>query len=71
MLKRGQYVENEVTGTYTVVIAPSKERLLSEVNSLIDAGWTPQGGLSIEYPANAALPMYGQALVRGIASGAG
>ncbi len=64
-------MESEATGTYTVVIAPSKERLLSEVNSLIDAGWTPQGGLSIEYPANAALPMYGQALVRGITSGAG
>ena len=61
----------EITGTYTVVIAPSKEKLLSEVNSLIEAGWTPQGGLSIEYPANAALPMYGQALVNGITSGAG
>jgi len=71
MLKGSQYVDTEVTGTYTVVIAPSKEKLLSEVNSLIDAGWTPQGGLSIEYPANAALPMYGQALVRGITSGAG
>ncbi len=64
-------MESEATATYTVVIAPSKERLLSEVNSLIDAGWTSQGGLSIEYPANAALPMYGQALVRGITSGAG
>jgi hypothetical protein len=57
-------------GTYTVVIAPSKEKLLSEVNSLIEVGWTPQGGLSIEYPANAALPMYGQALVKGLDSGA-
>ena len=64
-------MEPEATGTYTVVIAPSKEKLLSEVNSLMDAGWTPQGGLSIEYPANAALPMYGQALVRGITTGAG
>ncbi len=55
----------EANGTYTVVIAPSKDKLLSEVNSLIEAGWTPQGGLSIEYPANTALPMYGQALVKG------
>ena len=60
----------ESNGTYTVVIAPSKEKLLSEVNSLIEAGWTPQGGLSIEYPANAALPMYGQALVKGLGTGA-
>lgn len=60
----------EANGTYTVVIAPSKEKLLSEVNSLIAAGWTPQGGLSIEYPANAALPMYGQALVKGAAGSA-
>lgn len=59
----------EANGTYTVVIAPSKDKLLSEVNSLIEAGWTPQGGLSIEYPANAVLPMYGQALVRGLPSG--
>lgn len=56
----------EANGTYTVVIAPSKEKLLSEVNSLIEAGWTPQGGLTIEYPANAALPMYGQALVKSL-----
>lgn len=62
---------NESNDTYTVVIAPSKEKLLSEVNSLIEAGWTPQGGLSIEYPANAALPMYGQALVRGADNSAG
>lgn len=61
----------EANDTYTVVIAPSKEKLLSEVNSLIEAGWTPQGGLCIEYPANAALPMYGQALVKGLRSGAG
>lgn len=60
----------ESNGTYTVVIAPSKEKLLSEVNSLIEAGWTPQGGLSIEYPANAALPMYGQALVKGLGTSA-
>lgn len=52
--------------TYTVVIAPSKEKLLNDVNSLIKSGWTPQGGLTIEYPANAALPMYGQALVKGM-----
>jgi len=64
-------VETEATDAYTVVIAPSKEKLLSEVNSLIDAGWMPQGGLSIEYPANAALPMYGQALVRAITTDAG
>lgn len=55
----------ESNNTYTVVIAPSKEKLLNEVNGLIEAGWIPQGGLSIEYPANAVLPMYGQALVRG------
>lgn len=59
----------ETSGTYTVVIAPSKEKLLNEVNSLIEAGWTPQGGLTIEYPANAALPMYGQALVKGLDRG--
>ncbi|MHB1953667.1 MAG: hypothetical protein ACYCOU_07925 [Sulfobacillus sp.] len=59
----------EANGTYTVVIAPSKEKLLSEVNSLIDAGWTPQGGLTIEYPANAVLPMYGQALVKKLDGG--
>ncbi|MEN5155481.1 MULTISPECIES: DUF1737 domain-containing protein [Stenotrophomonas] len=64
-------MEAEASSTYTVVIAPSKEKLLSEVNSLIDAGWMPQGGLSIEYPSNAALPMYGQALVRGITTDAG
>lgn len=58
------------SGTYTVVIASSKEKLLSEVNSFIEAGWTPQGGLSIEYPANAVLPMYGQALVKGLDSSA-
>ncbi|PPT47587.1 hypothetical protein XarbCFBP8147_17585 [Xanthomonas arboricola] len=60
----------ENNGSYTVVIAPSKEKLLTDVNSLISAGWTPQGGLSIEYPANAALPMYGQALVKGLGTGA-
>ena len=59
----------EANGTYTVVIAPSKDKLLSEVNSPIEAGWIPQGGLSIEYPANAALPMYGQALVKGLDRG--
>jgi hypothetical protein len=64
-------VAAEANDKYTVVIAPSKEKLLGEVNSLIEAGWTPQGGLSIEYPANAALPMYGQALVKGLSSGAG
>ena len=61
---------DESNGTYTVVIAPSKEKLLSEVNRLIESGWSPQGGLSIEYPANAALPMYGQALVKGLGTGA-
>ncbi|RRN78183.1 DUF1737 domain-containing protein [Pseudoxanthomonas sp. SGD-10] len=60
----------ESNGTYTVVIAPSKEKLVNEVNSLIEVGWTPQGGLSIEYPANAVLPMYGQALVKGRGTGA-
>ena len=59
----------ESDDTYTVVIAPSKEKLLSEVNSLIKNGWAPQGGLSIEYPANAAFPMYGQALVKGLSTG--
>ena len=53
----------ESNGTYTVVIAPSKEKLVNEVNSLIEAGWTPQGGLSIEYPARAC-PEF---CVRGIA----
>lgn len=61
----------EASEKYTVVIAPSKEKLLGEVNSLIETGWTPQGGLSIEYPANAAFPMYGQALVRDLSGGAG
>ncbi|BCB73168.1 hypothetical protein HMEPL2_35190 [Vreelandella aquamarina] len=61
----------ESNSKYTVVIAPSKDKLLDEVNSLIEAGWTPQGGLSIEYPANAVLPMYGQALVKGLGTGAG
>ena len=48
---------------YTIELAPSKDALVRKVNERIEAGWELQGPLSIKYPENALLPMYGQALV--------
>jgi hypothetical protein len=48
---------------YTIELAPSKDALVRKVNERIEAGWELQGPLSIKYPKNALLPMYGQALV--------
>ena len=36
---------------------------MRKVNGLLKQGWELQGPLSIKYPTNALLPMYGQALV--------
>ena len=48
---------------YTIELAPSKDALVRKVNERLAAGWELQGPLSIKYPKNALLPMYGQALV--------
>lgn len=48
---------------YTIELAPSKDALVRKVNERLEAGWEPQGPLSIKYPKNALFPMYGQALV--------
>ena len=48
---------------YTIELAPSKDALVRKVNERLEAGWELQGPLSIKYPKNALLPMYGQALV--------
>lgn len=48
---------------YTIELAPSKDALVRKVNERLTAGWELQGPLSIKYPKNALLPMYGQALV--------
>lgn len=48
---------------YTIELAPSKDALVRKVNERLEAGWVLQGPLSIKYPKNALLPMYGQALV--------
>ncbi|BCB73169.1 hypothetical protein HMEPL2_35200 [Vreelandella aquamarina] len=36
---------------------------MRKVNERLEMGWELQGPLSIKYPKNALLPMYGQALV--------
>ena len=48
---------------YTIELAPSKDALVRKINERLEAGWELQGPLSIKYPKNALLPMYGQALV--------
>jgi hypothetical protein len=48
---------------YTIELAPSKDALVRKVNERLEMGWELQGPLSIKYPKNALLPMYGQALV--------
>src|SRR3546814_17738284 len=48
---------------YTIVLAPSKDPLVRDVNELLEAGWEAQGPLSIKYPKNALLPMYEQSFV--------
>lgn len=48
---------------YTIELAPSKDALIRKVNERLGAGWELQGPLSIKYPKNALLPMYGQAFV--------
>lgn len=48
---------------YAIELAPSKEALVKRVNERLAAGWEIQGPISIKYPKNALLPMYGQALV--------
>lgn len=48
---------------YTIELAPNKDVLVCKVNERLETGWELQGPLSIKYPKNALLPMYGQALV--------
>lgn len=48
---------------YTIELAPSKDALVRKVNERLETGWELQGPLSIKYPKNALLPIYGQALI--------
>jgi predicted SAM-dependent methyltransferase len=51
---------------YTVVYAESIQELVRLVNDAVQAGWRPQGGVSVSMPDSAFAPwLYAQAMIRG------
>ena len=53
---------------YKVLTASSQEELVNKVNALIDRGWSPEGGMTID---EGKIDRYTQTMVRAVESNSG